>query len=179
MSSLYIFIRTNDIEQVKELLTQGVKPDVYGLGEAIIYNYDSIIDLLLPYLLEDVTNFPFLLNHCIIANNKGLFEILIEKISPNKSNLTEAINKLDMTFISTIINHGIIPESNELIQLLSIPECNLELVKFILSYIIHDYGFHIDLEEDIYDSISLSITEYLKEENIRINIIKQEIIEDN
>lgn len=187
MSSLYNFIRTNDVEQVKELLNQGVQPDIYGLGEAILYNHLAIVDLFLqnhPSTIsysenESVVPFTNLLNYCIIANNKSLFLTLIEKISPNESTFAEAVNKPDMEIISTIVNHGIIPQPYHFIQLVSNPSSTLELIKFVLSYIIREDGFHIDLEEETYQSISPSILEYLKEENVRINIIKQENENEN
>jgi len=182
MSSLYNFIRTNDVEQIKELLNQGVKPDIYGLGEAILYNHLAIIELFLqshPTVVsssenEDIVPFKNLLNYCIIANNKSLFLTLIKTISPDESTFAEAVNKPDMEIISTLINHGIIPQSYHLIQLISNPLCSLEIIKFVLSYITREDGFHIDLEEETYNSIHPSILDYLKEENIRINIIKQE-----
>ncbi len=182
MTSLYNFIRTNDVEQIKELLNQGVQPDIYGLGEAILYNHLPIIELFLqthPTVIscfenEDIVPFKNLLNYCIIANNKSLFLTLIEKISPDESTFAEAVNNPDMEIISTLINHGIIPQFYHFIQLISNPLSSLEIIKFVLSYIIREDGVHIDLEEETYSLIHPSILEHLKEENIRINIIKQE-----
>jgi hypothetical protein len=181
MLSLYDYIRTNDITQIKELLSKGVQPDVYGLGEAILYNHLEIVNLFLPYNIHtqvssetDAVPYKNLLNYCIIANNKSLLVRLMKTISPDKSTFLEAINNFDMELMSTIITHGVTPDLEGLIRIISNPLSTLEFIQFVLSHM-NDLSSHvIDIEEETYQFISPLIVSYLKEKNIQLNVIRLE-----